>query len=132
MTATIKIPVSIFTFPFKAVFVLLTSVLGLAILASGIGAVVAAFTGGFGKQYQVVGHGRTPARGVDGCLMSAAKWEVKITPGWAAKLFGSRSKVVTVYNGGGPQNLWFDAKGQPISPVLRSVIEFHKFIGKAL
>lgn len=128
MSATIKIPVSIFTFPFKAIFVLLTSLLGIALLASGVGALVAALSGGFSKRYEALGHRGVSFNNWGG---HSTTWQVKMTPGWAARLFGFGSKSIFVYSVSTEHKmLWFDNEGQPVPPALRSAVEFYKFIGK--
>lgn len=100
---SLHIPVSIFTFPFKAIGRLvgfsLRSVGALSTLAfllTGVGSIVALATGGFRKKYKVLDFERKDQLGG-----SVGRLKVEERPGWVGRAMGRRVRQ-TEYVGKNP------------------------------
>ena len=90
----IHIPVRLFALPFIGVFQMLRltvlgirAVLTFAFLATGVGTVVAGFTGGLGRKYTVLDYEKKSDANNSG-MFGRIKTEER--PGWAARFLGVR------------------------------------------
>lgn len=126
----LEIPVSVLAFPFVAIFRIVGGILGVvrsiltgAFLATGVGTVIAALTGGFSRKYSVVDY----ETAVNDLGHSMGRLKVAERPGWARRLMGSRIRQ-NEYFARKPEDIneryhYFGEDNQPIRTAKRRKIQ---------